>query len=143
MPLFLDIHKLPDGVTAEALREAHAADVKAQDQYGVCYQAYWFDQAAGTVACLVEGPNREACIEVHRKSHGLVADFIIEVNSTSVQSFLGGGTVAPTGDVVLPDGTLDTGVRVLLLTEITNLAAVGAQHGDKAAKCCTPATASC
>ena len=125
MPLFLDIHKLPDGVTPEALHEAHAADVKTQDQYGVCYQAFWYDQAGGTVACLVEGPNREACIEVHRKAHGLVADFIIEVNSNSITSFLGGGAVAPTGDVVLPDGTRDTGVRVLLVTEIANLATAG------------------
>jgi class 3 adenylate cyclase len=133
MPLFLDLHKLPDGVTPEALRDAHAADVRTQDEYGVCYQAYWYDQAGGTVACLVEGPNREACVEVHRKAHGLVADFIIEVNSTNIQAFLGGGTVASAGDVVLPDGTRDTGVRVLMLTEIANLAAIGSQHGDDAA----------
>jgi class 3 adenylate cyclase len=133
MPLFLDIHKLPDGVTPEALHDAHAADVRTQDEYGVCYQAFWYDQAAGTVACLVEGPNREACIEVHRKAHGLVADFIIEVNSTSIQSFMGGATVAPTGDVILPDGARDTGVRILLVTEISNLSAVSSQHGDEAA----------
>ena len=125
MPLFLDIHKLPDGVTPEAIHEAHAADVKTQDEYGVCYQSYWYDHAGKTVACLVEGPNREACIEVHRKAHGLVADFIIEVNGNNIQSFLGGGATAPTGDVFLPDGTRDTGVRILLLTEIANLSAAG------------------
>lgn len=133
MPLFLDIHKLPAGVTTEALHDAHVADVKTQDEFGVCYQAFWFDQVAGTVACLVEGPSREACIEVHRKAHGLVADFIIEVSDASVQAFLGGGTVAPTGDVMLRDGMRDSGVRVLLFSEIANLGAIGERHGDDAA----------
>ena len=133
MPLFLDIHKLPADVTPEALHQAHAADVATQDQYGVCYHSYWYDQPGGTVACLVEGPNREAAIEVHRKAHGLVADFIIEVTQDTVQAFLGAGAVAPTGDVLLPDGSRDTGVRVLIVTEIANLAAVGSQFGDEAA----------
>jgi class 3 adenylate cyclase len=125
MPLFLDIHKLPDDVTPEALHQAHAADVAHQDKYGVCYHSYWYDQRAQTVACLVEGPDREACVEVHRKAHGLVADFIIEVKPETVHAFLGTNAVAATGDVLLPDGTRDTGVRVLLVTEIANLAGVG------------------
>jgi class 3 adenylate cyclase len=133
MPLFLDIHKLPDDVTPEAVQDAHTKDVEVQGAYGVNYQGYWYNHPERTVACLVEGPNKEACIEVHRKAHGLVADLIIEVNAAAVQSFLGGGVVAPTGDVFLPDGTRDPGVRVLLVTEIANLAAVGSQAGDEAA----------
>jgi len=133
MPLYLDIHKLPDDVTPEAVQHAHTKDVEIQGAYGVNYQGYWYNHPERTVACLVEGPDKETCMEVHRKAHGLVADLIIEVNAETVQSFLGGGVVAPTGDVFLPDGTRDPGVRVLLVTEIANLAAVGSQSGDEAA----------
>lgn len=133
MPLYLDIHKLPDDVTPDAMQDAHTKDVEVQGAYGVNYQGYWYNHPGRTVACLVEGPSKEACIEVHRKAHGLVADLIIEVNQETVQSFLGGGVVAPTGDVLLPDGKRDTGVRVLLVTEIANLGAVGSQFGDETA----------
>jgi hypothetical protein len=31
------------------------------------------------VFCLIDAPNKEAAIAVHRESHGLVADRIVEV----------------------------------------------------------------
>lgn len=79
MPLFMDIHQHVDGLTAEAVAGAHAADVKIQNKYGVKYLKYWFDENTGKVFCLVEAPTKEAAIAVHREAHGLVADEIIEV----------------------------------------------------------------
>lgn len=38
-----------------------------------------FDEGTGKVFCLVEAPNKEAAIAVHREAHGLVADEITEV----------------------------------------------------------------
>ena len=35
------------------------------------------------VFCLVDAPNREAAIAVHRGAHGLVADDIVEVKEGS------------------------------------------------------------
>ena len=38
-----------------------------------------FDEESGKVFCLVEAPDKEAAIAVHREAHGLVADEITEV----------------------------------------------------------------
>jgi hypothetical protein len=75
----MDIHQHIDGLTAEAVSNAHAADLKTQQKYGVKYLKYWFDEGTGKVFCLVEAPNKEAAIAVHREAHGLVADDLIEV----------------------------------------------------------------
>lgn len=79
MPLYMDIHQHVDGLTADAVKGAHEADLQTQDEYGVHYRQYWFDEGTGRVFCLVEAPSKEAAMEVHRKAHGLVADEIIEV----------------------------------------------------------------
>jgi hypothetical protein len=79
MPLFMDIHHHVEGLTADAVAHAHQADLNTQEKYGVTYLRYWFDEATGKVFCLVEAPNKEAAIAVHREAHGLLADEIVEV----------------------------------------------------------------
>ena len=79
MPLFMDIHHKVDGLTAEAVAGAHAADMEKQGEYGVHYLRYWFDEGSGKVFCLVEAPNAAAAEAVHREAHGLVADELIPV----------------------------------------------------------------
>jgi hypothetical protein len=80
MPLYMDIHKKVDGVTAEAVADAHLKDLETQKKYGVEYKKYWLDESTGTIFCLVEAPNKEAAEKVHREAHGLVADEIHEVS---------------------------------------------------------------
>jgi hypothetical protein len=53
--------------------------LKTQQKYGVKYLRYWFDEGTGKVFCLVEAPDKDAAIAVHREAHGLLADEIIEV----------------------------------------------------------------
>jgi hypothetical protein len=80
MPLFMDVHQqLPDGATAKDVAEAHAADVRTQDQYGVKYLKYWVNDKEGKVFCLVDAPDADTAVKVHREAHGLVADEIHEV----------------------------------------------------------------
>jgi len=79
MPLYMDVHHKVDGLTEEAVRGAHKADLEVQEKYGVTYHKYWFDEGSGKVFCLVEAPDREAANAVHREAHGLVADELIEV----------------------------------------------------------------
>ena len=79
MPLYIDIHKVP-GATANDLAQAHAADMKVQDGLGVCCVKYWFNEGSGKVFCLIEAPSVEAANEVHARSHGLLAEKIIEVD---------------------------------------------------------------
>ena len=68
MPLFLDHHKGVEGLTAEAVADAHRR----------------FNDETGEVFRLAEGPNKEAAEAVHREAHGLMADEITEVKEGSV-----------------------------------------------------------
>ena len=79
MPLYMDIHHHVDELTADAVKGAHEADLKTQEEFGVRYLQYWFDEGTGKVFCLVEAPDAESANEVHRRAHGLVADEIVEV----------------------------------------------------------------
>ena len=81
MPLFMDVHNKVEGLTAEAVAGAHERDLEVQEKYGVDYQRYWFDEASGKVFCLVEAPDAEAAVAVHREAHGLVADEIVPVRA--------------------------------------------------------------
>jgi hypothetical protein len=79
MPLFMDIHTLPGPVSAEDVAAAHQADLRTQSRYGVDYKHYWVDAEHGRIFCLVEAPDADAAISVHREAHGLVADAIFPV----------------------------------------------------------------
>ena len=79
MPLFLDSHVLPPGVTADMVAEAHARDVQTEGKYGVRYLKYWYDPIRGRVFCLVLAPSREAALAVHQESSGEQPDDIFEV----------------------------------------------------------------
>lgn len=77
MPLFMDVHQtMPEGATAKDVADAHAADVRVQDKYGVNYMQYWVDEEQRKIFCLVEAPDADAAHAVHREAHGLVADEI-------------------------------------------------------------------
>ena len=79
MPLYMDIHRNIDGLTAEAVAEAHEKDLAHQGAHGVEYLRYWYNEDDGTVFCLCRAPSMEAAETVHREAHGLVADDIVEV----------------------------------------------------------------
>ena len=79
MPLFMDVHDHIEGLTADGVAKAHQADLDTQTKYGVKYLRYWFDEGTGKVFCLIDAPNKEAAVAVHREAHGLVADRIVEV----------------------------------------------------------------
>jgi Protein of unknown function (DUF4242) len=76
MPLFIDVHEHVEGLTAEAVTQA---DLKTQAKYNVESQRYWFDEGTGKVFCLVQAPNEEAAMAVHREAHALVADSLTEL----------------------------------------------------------------
>jgi Protein of unknown function (DUF4242) len=83
MPLFMDIHTIGGGVSAEDVAKAHSADLQAQGRYDVKYLRYWVDEGAGKVFCLAEAPSADAAATVHREAHGLVAEEIYEVQEGS------------------------------------------------------------
>jgi hypothetical protein len=79
MALYMDTHSLDGGVKASDVAQAHLADLKTQDPYGVHYLRYWVDEDGGKIFCLVDAPSAEAAIAVHREAHGLVAESIVPV----------------------------------------------------------------
>ena len=89
MPIYMDFHDLPDGVTARDVAEMHQADLKIEHKYNCRGLTYWCDESRRTGFCLIEAPNKQAIKELHEKSHGAVPQRIIEVNDTLVESFLG------------------------------------------------------
>jgi hypothetical protein len=79
MPLFMDIHTLGGPVSAGDAAAAHEADLRTQARFGVDFQRYWVDEANGRIFCLVEAPDADAAVSVHREAHGLLADAIFAV----------------------------------------------------------------
>lgn len=120
MPLYMDFHKI-DNVTVEDVKTAHMADEAIQDKYGVRYHQFWVNQEAGSVFCLVEGPDAATCEMVHKMAHGNVACALTEVKSGFYEKMMGTGHRIDNGHVQHPDGSIDTGYRTILLTAITGL----------------------
>lgn len=89
MPIYMDFHDLPVGVTAKDIAEMHQADLKIEHKYNCRGLTYWCDERRRTAFCLIEAPNKEAIKQLHETSHGAVPQRIIEVNDTLVESFLG------------------------------------------------------
>lgn len=83
MPLYMDVHTIPGGVSADDVTQAHMADLQTQGRHDVRYLRYWVAEPEGKVFCLVEAPSAEAASTVHREAHGLVADAVFQVQEGS------------------------------------------------------------
>ena len=126
MALFLDRHAAP-GATGADIAAAHELDLSVQDKYRVRYVTYWFDETAGTVNCLAEGPNRESLEAVHRDAHGLVADNIIEVGEGPINAFLGQAPRHPPGETYV-----ESAMRAILFTDLCDSTQQTQELGDDA-----------
>jgi len=83
MPRYMDTHKHVKGITAKAAADAHEKDLEVQKKYGVNYLKYWVDEKNGNIFCLIDAPDAETAVRVHKEAHGLVADEIVEVKEGS------------------------------------------------------------
>src|SRR5256885_15443321 len=136
MPLYIDIHNLPEGTTAEDVAKAHAKDMETQRKYGVEYSKYWVNEKTGKVFCLVHAPNAEAAECVHREAHGMMAEKLIEIQPELAEGFLGGVETNAAGAVVLSGGSADardSGIRTVLFTDVVNSTTLTQSLGDEAA----------
>lgn len=121
MPLYMDIHTVdsPD-FSVEDVVKAHMEDLAIQKRFGVTQIKYWVNVDAKTLFCLMEGPNREACNEVHKESHGNTACNIIEVADNEFNLFMGEGK--DINDLAHTNSDeIDTGYRTILLLSIADL----------------------
>lgn len=116
----MDIHTIDsEEFSAEDVVKAHMEDLAIQDKFGVKQLKYWVNEQAKTIFCLMEGPDKDACNQVHLQSHGNTACNIIEVTDNEYNLFMGQGTdvedLATTNS-----GELDPGYRTILLTNIVS-----------------------
>jgi class 3 adenylate cyclase len=132
MPIYMDVHEGLDGATQNDVDLGHETEVEIQEEYGVNILSYWFSEAEGKAFCMATAPNPEAVVESHRASHGLLPTNVIEVDPPTLAQFLG-NTESDTKDRATVDGNLDTGLRMIMFTDIQGSTDVSVEFGDRAA----------
>ena len=126
MPIYMDRHQ-GEGLTAQAVAEAHAADLKVQDKYGCKFITYWFDDEKNSVFCLVNAPDISAVHKVHEEAHGFGHSEIMEVDPNIVQAFLGRvDDPSPTAGEV----TIDSPFRAVMFTDLEDSTKMISVLGD-------------
>jgi class 3 adenylate cyclase len=136
MPLYMDIHNLPEGTTPEDIANAHAKDMETQRKYGVEYSKYWVNESGKKLFCLVHAPNAEAAECVHREAHGMMAEKLIEIQPELAEGFLGGVETNSAGAAIFPGGgadARDSGIRTVVFTDVVNSTTLTQSLGDEAA----------
>jgi class 3 adenylate cyclase len=127
MPIYLDRHDL-GGMTAADIAEAHRKDLELQDAYGVRFLTYWFDQARGTAFCLIDSPDIDTAMRLHRDAHGGMANHVIEVPLSAVEAFL--GRVADPPASVDDHAPVDGAFRAIMFTDIVDSTGMTARLGN-------------
>jgi class 3 adenylate cyclase len=130
MPLYMDLHKGMKGMKIEEVERAHMQDIAVQDKHRVLYHKFWVNEEEGTIFCLVEAPDKEACHACHREAHGNIACELIEVHPTDIASFLGPDNTTFSGLAVHPDGKTDSATRTFLFTDIVGSTSLTEEFGD-------------
>lgn len=68
MAKFMDVHSGFVGVTAEQLKQAHAADLAIEGEEGVHFEHAWLDPKAGKAFCISTAPSRDAVQRIHERA---------------------------------------------------------------------------
>ncbi len=129
----MDVHESLGDATAEDIAEAHRADLAIQDEYGVRWLTYWFNDVGGKAFCLMESPDTVSAIKCHKAAHGLVPHEIIEVSGESMMNFFGELSSNDAHRALTKDNQPDSGVRLIMFTDIVGSTEISSQRGDAAA----------
>ena len=124
MPVYLDRHDL-NGVSAADVAAAHLQDVSIQEQHDVRFLSYWFDYGRQHSFCLVDAPDAETAVQVHREAHGLIPLDIIEVRPDEVEGFLGAPPAFAPGEAYEASA-----FRTILFTDIVGSTELTQRLGD-------------
>ena len=126
VPMFMDRHKSIE-ISPEELAAAHMLDLEEQDKFGVRYHTYWFDPDRQSVFCLAEGPSKDAVEAVHRDSHGVVADAIVEVDpNIPLNAMFGSLPAHPPGEAYTAPA-----MRAIVFTDVCGSVAQTHELGDE------------
>lgn len=130
----MDIHKNVRDTTPEEIAAAHQADIEAQGAFGVRYLRWWFNRDLGSVYCLVDAPDADAAIGVHRRAHGLLPDEIIPIEAGQAESLIGPDEHGPAVREDPPDRiSEDTAFRTVVFTDLEGSTTMTQRLGDEAA----------
>ena len=129
----MDVHSGLGNETDADVAEAHRRDLAIQEKYGVKYLTYWFNDPTGQVFCLVDAPDQQAALACHREAHGLIPHKMIEVQTPSVDAFMGDWSASIPNRAMLGDGNADSGIRVIMFTDLAGSTEVSSRQGDEAA----------
>ena len=123
MPLFMDFHQInSDAFTEEDMYRAHLKDVAVQNNHGLIYKRYYLNLQQKTAFCLMESPNKEACMESHKEAHGVGACNVIEVSAEhEFLPYLGEGNQDGRDIALTWTGEIDSGYRTLMLVDVIDL----------------------
>jgi AraC-like DNA-binding protein len=113
----MDFHKFPN-ITLEEAKKAHLADEEIQLKYGVKYLQFWVNEGAGTIFCLVEGPDMRTCESVHQMAHGHIACAMVEVDPSYYSLIMGENIRVDQGLVHDEHGAVDLGYRSILAATV-------------------------
>lgn len=133
--MYMDVHPGLGDATAEDIATAHQRDLEVQDKYGVKYLTYWYNDPEGKAYCLVDAPDADSAKACHKEAHGLMPSDIVEVDAPSLGLFLG-DWATDLGDRAMlpgPDPQPDTGLRVIMFTDIEGSTDISTTRGDDAA----------
>ncbi|NNE77120.1 MAG: DUF4242 domain-containing protein [Pricia sp.] len=113
----MDIHIVEDEAFSEiAAQEGHHRDIAMQHKYGVKNIKYFLNLPEKKVFCLMQAPNKKACINNHMAAHGIGACNIIEVSSEiDFKAFLGEGGQDENDMAITLSGEIDTGYRSIIM----------------------------
>ena len=133
MPLYMDVHPGLGDATPADVAAAHQRDLEIQDDYGVEFLSYWVSaEKGGKAFCLVNSPDVASLKECHKAAHGLMPHDVIEVEPSTLETFMG-LTGKDDRDRVTVDGVPDTALRAIMFTDIAGSTAVSTARGDGAA----------
>ena len=116
MPLFMDFHSIDsDAITEEDVYKAHLKDVAVQNKHGIVYIRYYLNLPQKSAFCLMEAPNKEACIESHKEAHGAGACNVIEVSREhEFIPYMGEGSQNEYDRALTLSGEIDSGYRTIM-----------------------------
>ena len=128
MPLFMDFHKIDsEAITEEDMYRAHLRDVAVQNKHGLVYKRYYLNLQQKTAFCLMEGPNKEACVESHKEAHGIGACNVIEVShQNEFLPYMGEGSQNEEDLALTLSGEIDSGFRTIMLVDFLELTEIKA-----------------
>ncbi len=119
----MDFHKIDsDAITEDDMYRAHLRDVAVQNKYGLIYRKYYLNLHHKTAFCLMESPDKEACVNSHREAHGVGACNIIEVSREhEFIPYMGEGAQNEQDLALTLSGEIDSGFRTIMLVDFFDL----------------------